>query len=145
MPQLLYARPCEKPRATFSLPRTRALGCGAHKRLLNCCRFLIHHSIKMPFVKQTKNSAYFSRYQVKYRRRREGKTDYQARKALTRQAKDKYNAPKYRLVVRFSNKYVTVQIVSAKIQGDVVLTHATSRELPRYGIKHGLSNWTAGE
>lgn len=97
----------------------------------------------MPFVKQTKNGAYFSRYQVKYRRRREGKTDYQARRKLTSQAKDKYNAPKYRLVVRFSNKFVTVQIVSAKIQGDVVLTHASSRELPRYGIKHGLSNWTA--
>ena len=99
----------------------------------------------MPFVKQTKNSAYFSRYQVKYRRRREGKTDYQARKSLTVQAKDKYNAPKYRLVVRFSNKYVTVQIVSAKIQGDEVFTAASSRELPRYGIKHGLSNWTASE
>lgn len=97
----------------------------------------------MPFVKQTKNGAYYSRYQVKYRRRREGKTDYQARRKLTSQAKDKYNAPKYRLVVRFSNKFVTVQIVSAKIQGDVVLTHASSRELPRYGIKHGLSNWTA--
>ncbi|UZJ53495.1 hypothetical protein CBS101457_002815 [Exobasidium rhododendri] len=97
----------------------------------------------MPFVKNTKNSAYFSRYQVKYRRRREGKTDYQARKSLTSQAKDKYNAPKYRLVVRFSNKFVTVQIVSAKIQGDLVLTHASSRELPRYGIKHGLSNWSA--
>lgn len=99
----------------------------------------------MPFVKQYKSGPYFSRYQVKYRRRREGRTDYQARRALTIQAKDKYNAPKYRLVVRFSNKYVTVQIVSATIQGDVVLTHATSRELPRYGIKHGLSNWTASE
>jgi hypothetical protein len=29
----------------------------------------------MPFVKTVKNDAYFSRYQVKYRRRREGKTD----------------------------------------------------------------------
>lgn len=98
---------------------------------------------KMPFVKQQKNGAYYSRYQTKYRRRREGKTDYQARRKLVSQAKDKYNAPKYRLVVRFSNKYVTVQIISAKIQGDAVLTHASSRELPRYGIKHGLSNWAA--
>ncbi|MCO5615098.1 hypothetical protein L7F22_069387 [Adiantum nelumboides] len=97
----------------------------------------------MPFVKQQKNSAYFSRYQVKYRRRREGRTDYQARKKLTSQAKDKYNAPKYRLVVRFSNRYVLVQIISAKIQGDAVLTQASSKELPRYGIKHGLGNWTA--
>lgn len=31
--------------------------------------------LKMPFVKTVKNDAYFSRYQVKYRRRREGKTD----------------------------------------------------------------------
>lgn len=97
----------------------------------------------MPFVKQQKSGAYYSRYQVKYRRRREGRTDYQARRKLTAQDKTKYNAPKYRLVVRFSNKAVTVQIVSAKIQGDAVLTHASSRELPRYGIKHGLSNWPA--
>ena len=29
----------------------------------------------MPFVKKIKSDAYFSRFQVKYRRRREGKTD----------------------------------------------------------------------
>jgi large subunit ribosomal protein L5e len=29
----------------------------------------------MPFVKVQKSNAYFSRFQVKYRRRREGKTD----------------------------------------------------------------------
>ena len=34
----------------------------------------------MPYVKVLKNKAYFSRYQVKYRRRREGKTDYYQRK-----------------------------------------------------------------
>jgi len=97
----------------------------------------------MPFVKKVKSDAYFSRFQVKYRRRREGKTDYYARKRLITQAKNKYNAPKYRLVVRFTNKEVIVQIVYARIQGDFVLTHARSRELPRYGINHGLTNWTA--
>ncbi|PWN23517.1 hypothetical protein BCV69DRAFT_279446 [Microstroma glucosiphilum] len=97
----------------------------------------------MPFVKQTKNSAYYSRYQTKYRRRRSGHTDYQQRRALVSQAKNKYGSPKYRLVVRFSNKYVTCQIISSKIIGDFVLTQASSKELPRYGIKHGLSNWTA--
>jgi hypothetical protein len=55
------------------------------------------------------------------------------------------NAPKYRLVVRFTNKQVICQIVYARIQGDFVLTSATSKELPRYGINHGLTNWTAGE
>ena len=98
----------------------------------------------MPFVKKQKSNAYFSRFQVKYRRRREGKTDYYARKRLITQAKNKYNAPKYRLVVRFTNKQVIVQIVYARLQGDFVLCAATSKELPRYGINHGLTNWTAG-
>jgi large subunit ribosomal protein L5e len=97
----------------------------------------------MPFVKKQKNDAYFSRFQVKYRRRREGKTDYYARKRLITQAKNKYNAPKYRLVVRFTNKDIICQIVYARLQGDFVLTQARSRELPRYGINHGLTNWTA--
>ena len=34
--------------------------------------------------------------QVKFRRRREGKTDYFARKRLVIQDKNKYNTPKYR-------------------------------------------------
>ncbi|KAJ2379569.1 60S ribosomal protein L5 [Coemansia sp. RSA 2607] len=97
----------------------------------------------MPFVKLQKNKAYFKRYQVKYRRRREGKTDYYARKRLLVQAKNKYNAPKYRLVVRFTNTDIVCQVVSAKIQGDVVLAAAYSHELPRYGIKVGLTNWAA--
>jgi len=97
----------------------------------------------MPFVKVVKSKAYFSRFQVKYRRRREGKTDYYARKRLVTQAKNKYNAPKYRLVVRFTNKDVIVQIAYARLQGDFILVAAHSRELPRYGINHGLTNWTA--
>lgn len=97
----------------------------------------------MPFIKQVKTNAYFSRYQVKYRRRREGKTDYYARKRLITQAKNKYNSPKYRLVVRFTNKQVIVQVIYARLQGDFVLVAASSKELPRYGINHGLTNWTA--
>jgi large subunit ribosomal protein L5e len=69
--------------------------------------------------------------------------DY-ARKRLITQAKNKYNAPKYRLVVRFTNKDIICQIVYARLQGDFVLTQARSHELPRYGINHGLTNWTAG-
>merc|ERR1711939_180330 len=99
------------------------------------------HSLKMPFVKVQKNDAYFSRYQVKYRRRREGKTDYYARKRLVTQAKNKYNSPKYRLVVRFTNKDIIAQIVYAKIQGDVVLTSAAVGSLESYSRqeKRGLS------
>lgn len=51
---------------------------------------LTHHNLyQMPFVKKIKSDAYFSRFQVKYRRRREGKTDYYARKRLVTQAKNK--------------------------------------------------------
>lgn len=61
-------------------------------------------------TKFAKNKAYSMRYQTKWRRRREGKTDYQARRALITQDKRKYNSPKYRLVVRFTNKYVVAAV-----------------------------------
>ncbi|CAN0212894.1 unnamed protein product, partial [Ectocarpus sp. 13 AM-2016] len=95
------------------------------------------------FVKVQKTKAYFKRYQVKFRRRREGKTDYRARKRLICQDKNKYNSPKYRLVVRFTNKFVLAQIIYATIQGDVCMCQASSTELPRYGCKVGLKNYAA--
>jgi len=97
----------------------------------------------MPFTKLVKNSAYYSRYQTKYKRRRQGKTDYYARKRLITQAKNKYGAPKYRMVVRFTNRDIITQIVTAEISGDKVLACAYSHELKRYGITHGLTNWAA--
>jgi large subunit ribosomal protein L5e len=97
----------------------------------------------MGFVKVVKNKAYFSRFQVKYRRRREGKTDYQARRHLIIQDKNKYNSPKYRFIVRFTNTDVICQIAYAKLTGDVVMTAAYSHELPSYGIPVGLTNYAA--
>jgi large subunit ribosomal protein L5e len=90
-----------------------------------------------------KNSAYYSRYQTKYKRRRSGKTDYYARKRLITQAKNKYNAPKYRLVVRFTNKDIICQLVTSEISGDKVFVAAYAHELKAYGIEHGLTNWAA--
>jgi large subunit ribosomal protein L5e len=97
----------------------------------------------MGFVKVVKNKAYFKRYQVKYRRRREGKTDYYARKRLIVQDKNKYNTNKYRLIVRFTNTKVVAQIAYARIDGDQVVCAAYSSELPRYGVKVGLTNYAA--
>jgi large subunit ribosomal protein L5e len=85
----------------------------------------------------------YSRYQTKYKRRQQGKTDYYARKRLITQAKNKYNAPKYRMVVRFTNKDIITQIVSSEISGDKVFAAAYAHELKAYGIKHGLTNWAA--
>lgn len=95
------------------------------------------------FLKNLKNNAYQSRFQTPFRRRREGKTDYYQRRKLVTQHKAKYASPKYRLVVRFTNKDIICQIVSSQIAGDVVLAAAYSHELPRYGITHGLTNWSA--
>lgn len=93
--------------------------------------------------KNEKDAAYLSNYQTPFRRRREGKTDYHARKRMVTQFKNKYATPKYRLVVRFTNKDIIAQIISSQLQGDVVFTSAYAHELPRYGIKHGLTNWSA--
>jgi large subunit ribosomal protein L5e len=97
----------------------------------------------MGFVKVIKNKAYFKRFQVKFKRRREGVTDYYARRRLIFQDKNKYNTPKYRIVVRFTNKDIICQIAYARIQGDVIVCAAYSHELPRYGVKVGLTNYAA--
>lgn len=112
----------------------------------------------MGLIKVVKNKAYFKRFQPKFKRRRQGKTDYYARKRLTVQAKNKYNTPKYRLIVRFTNKDVIAQvrrlnelrgfiwyfqIAYSRIVGDVVVASAYAHELPRYGIKVGLTNYAA--
>ncbi|XP_002524558.2 60S ribosomal protein L5 [Ricinus communis] len=97
----------------------------------------------MAFVKAQKTRAYFKRFQVKYKRRREGKTDYRARIRLINQDKNKYNTPKYRLVVRFTNKDVIAQVIHSRIVGDIVLAAAYSHELPCYGLDVGLTNYAA--
>jgi len=97
----------------------------------------------MAFLKVVKNKSYFSRYQVKYRRRREGKTDYARRYSLVVQDKTKYASHKYRLVVRFTNKDTITQIIYSKIQGDFVLAAAYGHELARYGMPVGHTNYAA--
>ena len=94
-------------------------------------------------MKVVKNKAYFKRYQVKFRRRREGKTDYYARKRLVIQDKNKYNTPKYRMIVRVTNRDIICQIAYAHVEGDVTVCAAYAHELPKYGVKVGLTNYAA--
>ncbi|OWK10519.1 ROCK2, partial [Cervus elaphus hippelaphus] len=96
----------------------------------------------MGFVKVVKNKAYFKRYQVKFRRR-EGKTDYYARKRLVIQDKNKYNTPKYRMIVHVTNRDIICQIAYARIEGDMIVCAAYAHELPKYGVKVGLTNYAA--
>merc|ERR1712165_516791 len=62
---------------------------------------------------------------------------------LVGQDKNKYNTPKYRMIVRSSNTDVTCQIAYARLEGDIVICAAYSHELPRYGVKVGLTNYAA--
>jgi len=97
----------------------------------------------MAFVKVVKNKAYFKRFQVKNRRRREGKTDFRARRKMVRQDKNKFNNRKYRLVVRFTNKRVICQIMYATIRGDIIVSQANSSELTKFGVPCGHKNYAA--
>ena len=70
-----------------------------------------------------------SRYRVQLRRRREQKTDYQARKGFV-------VSGRARLVARSSLKNTVAQIIIAKPHGDEVLASAHSHELmKKYGWK----------
>jgi len=108
-----------------------------------CASLLSSAKMTKGFVKLVKNKAYFKRFQVKFKRRREGRTDYYARKRLVVQEKNKYNTPKYRMIVRITNKDIICQIAYAKLEGDHTICAAYSHELPRYGIKVGLTNYAA--
>ena len=72
-----------------------------------------------------------------------GKTDYYARQRLTLQDKNKYNSPKYRFCVRFTNRDVICQVMYATLAGDVTICSAYSHELPKFGMKAGLTNYAA--
>merc|ERR1711976_291823 len=98
---------------------------------------------KMPFVKTTKTNAYFKRFQTQFRRRRECKTDYYARKRMVTQDLNKYGAPKFRLVARITNAKVIAQIVYSMQKGDFCFTQATSVELSKWGLTTGFTSYAA--
>jgi large subunit ribosomal protein L5e len=97
----------------------------------------------MGFVKLIKNNAYHKRMQVKPKRRRQGKTDYYARRRLTFQDKNKYESKRYRFVVRRTNKQILTQIIYATMTGDKVLCSAESLELANHGLTAGLTNYSS--
>ena len=79
-----------------------------------------------------------ARYRLPYRRRRQQKTDYQARRILA-------TSENPRFVVRASNKGILVQIAKAELIGDIILTQATSNELiSKYGWQASGKSIPAG-
>lgn len=97
----------------------------------------------MVFVKVTKNKAYYKRFQTKYRRRRECKTDYYARKNMIIQDLNKYVAPKYRLVARITDHKVIAQVAYATLIGDKVIAEANSQELRNFGLNNAFTSYSA--
>lgn len=76
------------------------------------------------------------RYKVKFRRRREGKTDFRRRLALLK-SRD------VRMVVRVTNRYILVQFVKSKLEGDEVVVGALSKELRKHGWAYCCKNTPA--
>jgi large subunit ribosomal protein L18 len=75
-------------------------------------------------------------YRVHFRRRREGKTDYRRRLRLLLS-----RIP--RIVVRKSNHYIRMQLVSTEQVGDNTLISVNSAELAKLGYKGSFSNCSA--
>ena len=73
---------------------------------------------------------------LKYRRRREGRTNYKKRMSLL-----KSNLP--RLVIRKSNKHIYAQIVEYIPNGDKVIVSSCSLELKKLGWNFGPNMSTA--
>jgi len=69
-----------------------------------------------------------STYRPKFKRHRLGITDYRKRRKLLKSGK-------VRAVVRRSLKYIRVQFIQFKEEGDVVLASAISSDLAKYGWK----------
>jgi large subunit ribosomal protein L5e len=83
----------------------------------------------MAYLKIQKKGSYHSRFQLKWRRRREGKTDYYSRKRLISQDKRKYNSPKFRFVVRITKKNIICQFTQSLIEGDHILFSCYSSQI----------------
>ncbi|MFA5764315.1 MAG: 50S ribosomal protein L18 [archaeon] len=71
-------------------------------------------------------------FDVKFRRRREGKTNYLKRLASVRSGK-------VRIVVRKTNKQIIAQAIKFNFKGDETIAQATSKELDNFGF-YGTNN-----
>ena len=76
------------------------------------------------------------RYKVKYRRRREGKTNYRKRLKLLLSRKPRF-------VVRVTNRRIIAQVVEYSPDGDLVRVTIDSSKLKDFGWKGGLKNTPA--
>src|SRR3989338_3829582 len=77
-----------------------------------------------------------SMFEIKFKRRRECKTDYRKRLAAIKSGKP-------RLIARKTDRYMIAQVVNYSPTGDVVAASANSRELENFGWPFGKKNLSA--
>ncbi|KHO55772.1 MAG: large subunit ribosomal protein L18 [archaeon GW2011_AR21] len=77
--------------------------------------------------------AHKSTFETKFKRRKNGKTDFKRRLELLKSKKP-------RLVVRGSNKRYSAQVVKYNPKGDETIASAVSTELKEYGWSSGFAN-----
>jgi large subunit ribosomal protein L5e len=59
------------------------------------------------------------------------------------QDQNKYGTPKYRLIVRFTNRDIVCQVAYTGFKGDVIVASAYAHELTHFGIPTGHNNHAA--
>jgi len=69
---------------------------------------------------------------IQYRRRRQNKTDYNARRVLL-------ESNKPRLIIRRTNRYIITQIAESRKAQDKTICSANSKELVKYGWPESFS------
>lgn len=74
-----------------------------------------------------------AKYELPFKRRLEGKTDYRKRLALLKSGKP-------RLVIRKSLNHIRAQVVDFNSKGDKVLASASSEELKEFGWNYSTRN-----
>jgi large subunit ribosomal protein L18 len=76
-------------------------------------------------------------FRVQFRRRREGRTNYNRRLAIVK-------SREARVVIRASSMHTTVQVIESKLNGDKVLASSFSKELVnKFGWKANTGNLAA--
>jgi len=77
-----------------------------------------------------------TRFTVRFRRKREGRTNYKKRLALLKSRKP-------RLVIRKTNTQMILQIAQYQPDGDRIIATVQSKELAKNGWKHSFKNLPA--
>lgn len=62
---------------------------------------------------------------------------------MTTQDKNKFSMPKWRFVVRKTCTRIICQVVSCSMKGDIIRCQADSKELRKYGLTAGLTNFAS--